>query len=612
MKLNLNLLSIGLLIGMASVARADGLYVGAEVGAMVPIKKSTFKTTANTTFENTDTEASGSYSIAAKRGFVTIANIGYDLDFSDYGSMRTELEFGYRHSPYDRAKTIDFSLPDVKDIALPVMSDYRQKQYRAFNGEVMAKVLPVPQELLQAQIRAAIEGGLTPLALPDFVKAPDTVVKSILNGAHAGDIKALKVPTVALSSSLSKFATLPAVGTPSYEALAKQRTAADNFLKAYNIATAPGAPFAKNLQGARIALLGAVIAGYTPEQMNILANPETVKSAEYKDPEVLRKLIQSQIVSAHTISEVPGISELPNKGNIMKLMRFSPDEFDMAIIIMGTSPKATNEQKESVRKIFESLSEKFKKSDLSNTEQFCTIQDFFIDNGLYESTISTQEVLNDTLACIVAGYNDLEIKALVSGAGDKDSTSVSELIKKRSTMEQVESEAKPEELESSEAAYRTEEHKLSEEIDKSSGGLNVVSGMFNILYDIPTGSAVRPFFGAGIGMVHISDKMNTNILGNHSITKNSMAYQAIVGVSVSITPKMRILFDYRYLRTTDKVLSGFLSMNNKAVRNALKIPDSVKFTEEKLSANKHYDSQVTMIGLSYSFGANKNKSYFWE
>lgn len=92
------------------------------------------------------------------------------------------------------------------------------------------------------------------------------------------------------------------VGLPSIKSdnsfIAKQNVAAKNFLAAYKLAIAHGSPFEKDIPGARRALLGAMLVGYTPKQMMALANPSASLQVDHSVPDPIQQGLQIQIASA--------------------------------------------------------------------------------------------------------------------------------------------------------------------------------------------------------------------------------------------------------------------------------------------------------------------------
>ncbi|MDR3326450.1 MAG: hypothetical protein LBS66_04075, partial [Rhodospirillaceae bacterium] len=109
MKLNLGLLSISLLAGMASVVQAEGLYVGIQ-GGVTFSKDNDFLVKSKTEHINEYSyyyysKKLTSYKSTTKAGYTLLATIGYEpdfLNFTDRGSIRPEFELSYRYNPYDK------------------------------------------------------------------------------------------------------------------------------------------------------------------------------------------------------------------------------------------------------------------------------------------------------------------------------------------------------------------------------------------------------------------------------------------------------------------------------------------------------------------------------
>lgn len=80
-----------------------------------------------------------------------------------------------------------------------------------------------------------------------------------------------------------------------------------------------------------------------------------------------------------------------------------------------------------------------------------------------------------------------------------------------------------------------------------SGDVNGWSVMFNALKDIPTGSKVTPYVGAGLGVARRTFKVD----GLLDDTDTGLAYQGIAGLSVDVGERTQLFADYRYFRTHD-------------------------------------------------------------
>lgn len=65
--------------------------------------------------------------------------------------------------------------------------------------------------------------------------------------------------------------------------------------------------------------------------------------------------------------------------------------------------------------------------------------------------------------------------------------------------------------------------------------------MANIYYDLPTGTNLVPYVGAGIGWAHETNNGNSN----------AVAYQGMIGLNYKIDAKNTIYGGYRYIGTSD-------------------------------------------------------------
>lgn len=100
--------------------------------------------------------------------------------------------------------------------------------------------------------------------------------------------------------------------------------------------------------------------------------------------------------------------------------------------------------------------------------------------------------------------------------------------------------------------------------DAASGDVKAYSLMANAIVQFAPGSSIRPFFGAGFGVVH--SKFDIDVRGictsfvcgtteRHAKLidddDNAYAAQIFAGVDVAVTPRMTFTADYRYWRTRD-------------------------------------------------------------
>lgn len=126
------------------------------------------------------------------------------------------------------------------------------------------------------------------------------------------------------------------------------------------------------------------------------------------------------------------------------------------------------------------------------------------------------------------------------------------------------------------------------EVDSSgnvsaSGKSSVFSAMINGYYDFATGSAFMPYLGAGIGIGQL--KMDVSRVGTASINSSGrgIGLQGIAGVAYQMDDNWTSTLEYRYYN-----LQG--AEVNVVGAN---------------SVDADYDSHSIMVGLRYTFGAEK-------
>lgn len=116
------------------------------------------------------------------------------------------------------------------------------------------------------------------------------------------------------------------------------------------------------------------------------------------------------------------------------------------------------------------------------------------------------------------------------------------------------------------------------------GDTNVLSLMGNLYYDIPTGTALTPYIGVGLGGAHVT--MDSRRAGlSVDDDANVWAYQGIAGVDYRLNDRLSLKADYRYFATDDfdmKVSNGTTS-------------------------DSEYSSHNVMVGFTYRFGVTPKK-----
>jgi outer membrane protein OmpA-like peptidoglycan-associated protein/outer membrane protein W len=136
-----------------------------------------------------------------------------------------------------------------------------------------------------------------------------------------------------------------------------------------------------------------------------------------------------------------------------------------------------------------------------------------------------------------------------------------------------------------ELGYRANDLDSVSGIGSSTGDVTAWSGMLNVLYDFPTGTAWRPYLGAGLGAARVNADGNPITAGSDSVDDSDVAfaYQAIAGIGYNFTPNAELFLDYRYFATED------LDLRTRAGTN---------FEGE-------YANHAVMIGLRWTFGVPK-------
>jgi opacity protein-like surface antigen len=104
--------------------------------------------------------------------------------------------------------------------------------------------------------------------------------------------------------------------------------------------------------------------------------------------------------------------------------------------------------------------------------------------------------------------------------------------------------------------------------------IETVAGLFNGYYDFDTGTALRPFVGAGVGLGQV--KLDGGAVHDDS---SGFAYQLQAGVAYPLNDRLSAQVAYRYLGINDVKLGQG--------------PDRI---------NGAYHDQGVTVGLTYKFG----------
>jgi opacity protein-like surface antigen len=87
--------------------------------------------------------------------------------------------------------------------------------------------------------------------------------------------------------------------------------------------------------------------------------------------------------------------------------------------------------------------------------------------------------------------------------------------------------------------------------EPADGEISNISFMVNGYYDIPTGTAVTPYVGGGIGVARIEIEPS-----GESYDDTVFAYQGAIGVGIAVSKTVTIDLGYRYFATTDPDFEG--------------------------------------------------------
>jgi outer membrane protein OmpA-like peptidoglycan-associated protein len=103
--------------------------------------------------------------------------------------------------------------------------------------------------------------------------------------------------------------------------------------------------------------------------------------------------------------------------------------------------------------------------------------------------------------------------------------------------------------------------------------------MFNLLYDIDTGSAFTPYLGAGVGVARVSADSYSPV-GATSIDDRDTSYalQGIAGVAYAFNNRTALTLDYRYFTA----------------------PDANYTTASGVGVDADYENHTIMVGLRFA------------
>ncbi|TAL04580.1 MAG: OmpA family protein [Rhodospirillaceae bacterium] len=116
------------------------------------------------------------------------------------------------------------------------------------------------------------------------------------------------------------------------------------------------------------------------------------------------------------------------------------------------------------------------------------------------------------------------------------------------------------------------------------GSQQDTSVMANVLLDIPTGSRLTPYLGAGIGVSWVNfDQVHSAASPIYDGTSGKFAWQYIAGVAYTIAPNWELTGEFRYKGSNGHAYPGSVAGNQVT----------------------HYNDRARdiLIGVRYSFGA---------
>ena len=106
-----------------------------------------------------------------------------------------------------------------------------------------------------------------------------------------------------------------------------------------------------------------------------------------------------------------------------------------------------------------------------------------------------------------------------------------------------------------EISHRSNNVKIVTPGSSPGGSETATTFMVNGYLDVPTGTSVTPYFGAGIGGAMLHQKIAADGTTLTDSNSNAFAYQFIGGLGVALAPSLTLTLDYRYLATTNPTYS---------------------------------------------------------
>lgn len=105
-------------------------------------------------------------------------------------------------------------------------------------------------------------------------------------------------------------------------------------------------------------------------------------------------------------------------------------------------------------------------------------------------------------------------------------------------------------------------------VDSSNGSIKNLGIFGNVYFDVPTGSPISPYVGAGIGLSDVKVRYQPSAVNIVDDSKTKFAYQLMAGVSAKVSPQVELFGQYTYRATGDakvrvNLVPAQLSVENK-------------------------------------------------
>ena len=131
----------------------------------------------------------------------------------------------------------------------------------------------------------------------------------------------------------------------------------------------------------------------------------------------------------------------------------------------------------------------------------------------------------------------------------------------------------------SERANDVSVHRLDGlELAGSFGALENEVGIANIVFDLRPEARVSPYVGVGVGVAEVTLKdYGSDGIPEAFAEDNVLAYQAILGIGIEVTPKWTLQFDGRFL-ATDEAELDLLGVSNDLSYEAVNVTAGLRYS----------------------------------